>query len=58
MLEKKEYHKCLDFWSHGCLLCQLNTGQSEWLVFQKVIKMKINCPNNMNQAIKDLIANC
>lgn len=51
-----------DLWALGCILYHIFSGTSpfkektEYLIFQKILELKFNCPDSFPEAVKDLIS--
>ncbi|XP_066139667.1 3-phosphoinositide-dependent protein kinase 1 isoform X1 [Euwallacea fornicatus] len=61
MLQECKSSPASDLWALGCIIFQMAsgfmpfTGGSEYLVFQKVIKLEYNFPDGFDERVKDFV---
>lgn len=61
ILKGNAVHLATDLWSFGCIIYQMLAGTppfkgpTEYLIFQKILQIDYNFPENFNEAAKDLI---
>jgi protein kinase A len=57
------YGKCVDWWSFGVLIYEMNAGYSPFLsqnplkIYEKITMGKYRCPNFFNEDLKNLLMN-
>ncbi|KAL1518079.1 hypothetical protein ABEB36_001758 [Hypothenemus hampei] len=61
MLQECKSTKASDLWALGCIVFQMSSGQmpftggSEYLIFQKILKLEYKFPDGFNERVKDFV---